>query len=453
MKQSNYWYNDGLKRANFRDLSGAIISLRRSLQYCRKNIAARNLLGLVYYGRGEINEALVEWIISKNLRPRDNIANYFIRKVQNAPRDLNRINANIKKYNQCLSYCSQDAEDLALIQIKKVVAAHPTYVKAYQLLALLSIRKGQYSRASQALRKAQKIDTTDGITLYYINQLAELKAQGKRSLEDRERSITYRDGNETIIQPTSATLKEDAPRIAIVNIVIGIVIGLAVMAFLIEPALDENDAMKNADAIRDYSSQVNALDAEINALKTELESYRSTNDEAELAIANATLVQETYEVLSEVQLLLDGEETSNADMAELLKEVDTTVLAEGGVEWYDRLAESIFAPICEGLYEEALALYQDVSIVEDEDGDTVTHDTTEYEPIVTALLEVISMYPDYEEYQATFMLAEAYAGMEDWENAATYYNAVIAGSENTSLLDPATTALLEIQEMLEEIEE
>ena len=41
--QSNFWYNDGLKKANIRDLSGAIVSLRKSLQYNRENIAARNL--------------------------------------------------------------------------------------------------------------------------------------------------------------------------------------------------------------------------------------------------------------------------------------------------------------------------------------------------------------------------------------------------------------------------
>ena len=29
--QSNYWYNDGLKKAQIRDLSGAIVSLKRSL--------------------------------------------------------------------------------------------------------------------------------------------------------------------------------------------------------------------------------------------------------------------------------------------------------------------------------------------------------------------------------------------------------------------------------------
>ena len=52
--QSNYWYNDGLKKAQIRDLSGAIVSLKRSLQFNRENITARNLLGLVYYGRGEV---------------------------------------------------------------------------------------------------------------------------------------------------------------------------------------------------------------------------------------------------------------------------------------------------------------------------------------------------------------------------------------------------------------
>ena len=31
--QSNYWYNDGLQKAKIRDLSGAVKSLRKSLQY------------------------------------------------------------------------------------------------------------------------------------------------------------------------------------------------------------------------------------------------------------------------------------------------------------------------------------------------------------------------------------------------------------------------------------
>ena len=96
---SNQWYNDGLKKASIRDLSGAITSLKKSLQYNRDNIASRNLLGLVYYGRGEVSEALVEWIISKNIKTHNNIANYYLKKVQESPTELEIVDQAIKKYN------------------------------------------------------------------------------------------------------------------------------------------------------------------------------------------------------------------------------------------------------------------------------------------------------------------------------------------------------------------
>ena len=106
MYQSNHWYNDGLQRAQIRDMSGAVASLRRSLQYNKANMDARNLLGLVYYGRGEVAEALVEWIISKNLNPKDNMADRLIHEVQNSAKKLDQINQAVKKYNQCLAYLS-----------------------------------------------------------------------------------------------------------------------------------------------------------------------------------------------------------------------------------------------------------------------------------------------------------------------------------------------------------
>ena len=46
---SNSLYNEGLEKARVRDLSGAADVLNRSLTYYKKNIHARNLLGLVYY--------------------------------------------------------------------------------------------------------------------------------------------------------------------------------------------------------------------------------------------------------------------------------------------------------------------------------------------------------------------------------------------------------------------
>ena len=117
MNQSNSWYNDGLRKTQERQMSRTIVSLQQSLQYNREIFAARNLLGLVYYGIGEVSEALVEWIISKNLFPRDNIADYDIKNVENSANELESLNQAIKKFIQCLVYCQQYGEDLAIIQL------------------------------------------------------------------------------------------------------------------------------------------------------------------------------------------------------------------------------------------------------------------------------------------------------------------------------------------------
>ena len=79
---SNRYYNDGLDKANVRDLSGAVVSLRQSLKFNKNHIEARNLLGLVYFEMGDVVAALSEWVISKNFRPNKNIADDYINAVQ-----------------------------------------------------------------------------------------------------------------------------------------------------------------------------------------------------------------------------------------------------------------------------------------------------------------------------------------------------------------------------------
>lgn len=97
--------------------------------------------------------ALTEWIISKNLEPEKNIADEYIQAIQENQARLETINQTIKKYNQSLLYCQQGSEDLAVIQLKKVLSLNPNLVKAHQLLALLYIKTGEYERAGRELRR------------------------------------------------------------------------------------------------------------------------------------------------------------------------------------------------------------------------------------------------------------------------------------------------------------
>ena len=330
MYQSNHWYNDGLQRAQIRDMSGAVASLRRSLQYNKANMDARNLLGLVYYGRGEVAEALVEWIISKNLNPKDNMADRLIHEVQNSAKKLDQINQAVKKYNQCLAYCEQDGEDLAIIQLKKVISMHPTFLKAYQLLALLYLHTEQYAKARQILKEARKLDTTSEITLRYMHELTMIRNQQKPKTKSREESVEYQVGNETIIQPTRRRYRPLSGKLAVGNIIAGIVIGAAIVWFLIVPSVDEAKVAKQNQQVVEYSNRINALEAQVSAQTKTLDEYRAQNSDKEAEAKSAAGTAESYENLMTVSSQYDSGTYSNATLADTLLKVNREALGQNG---------------------------------------------------------------------------------------------------------------------------
>ena len=355
---SNQWYNDGLKKANIRDLSGAVASLKRSLQFNRDNIAARNLLGLCYYGRGEVVEALVEWVISKNIKSHGNIANYYIKKVQESQSELEVINQAIKRYNQALAYCQQGGEDLAAIQLKKVIAAHPTFLRAYQLLTLLYIQTEQYSKARQLIRKAHKLDTTNEITLRYMHEMKRLhKDKGVKLKEEKGNTVSYKLGNETIIQPVSSTLKDNATLMTILNIVIGLIVGATVVWFLVVPTLKQDISTKNNQEIIAYSERISALESELDIMGKDLSVYVEQSEATEAAKVLAESTQANYDVLvSIMQRYYSG----NYDLSALVDEImqmNVESLGAEGKSAYDTLSKTLIEEECSKMYEEAKTCY------------------------------------------------------------------------------------------------
>ena len=127
---SNSLYNEALLRAKIRDLSGSVSLLKMSLKYYKGNTDARNLLGLVYYEMGETVLALSQWVISKNLQTVANEADRYIKIIQEDREALEANNQMIKKFNSALLLAKQGNDDLALVQLKKVVGSCPNFVKA-----------------------------------------------------------------------------------------------------------------------------------------------------------------------------------------------------------------------------------------------------------------------------------------------------------------------------------
>lgn len=424
--QSNQWYNDGLKKANIRDLSGAIASLKKSLQYNRDNVPARNLLGLVYYGRGEVVEALVEWIISKNIRSHGNIATYYIKKVQESPSELEAINQAAKKYNQSLMYCQQGGEDLAAIQLRKVIAAHPNFVRAYQLLALLYMESEQYAKARQMIRKAHKLDTTNEITLRYMHELKQLRSDKVAKLkEEKDQTVSYKLGNETIIQPISATLKDNATMMTILNIVIGIVVGAAVVWFLIVPTVKQNMSAKTNKEIIAYSEQIAGKESEIDILNQELTQYKSESEatENEKAIAQGT--QASYEALVAAMEHYRQTNYNRATLADELLAIQTESLGATGKTTYDAIANEVFEEQCSSLYEAAQKSFA----------------VANYGTVIEKMEKVVKMKEGYANGEAILLLMNAYQKNGDTEKATQVYNRILELYPNTEIATKAAEAM------------
>lgn len=427
--QSNYWYNDGLKKANIRDLSGAIISLKRSLQYNRSNIAARNLLGLVYYGRGDVAEALVEWILSKNFQSHDNIASYYLQKTRENSTELSTINQAIKKYNQALGYAKQNGEDLAIIQLKKVVDVHPSFVKAYQLLALLYLHTEHYAEARQAIRAAHKLDKTDDITLRYMHELNQIRKARTVKIKEKDKkeqhTVTYSIGNETIIQPVSSGFKDNAGLHTVVNIIIGVLVGVAVMWFLILPTVTKTRQDKANEQVVAFSDKIAEQEAQITALKTELESYRASSEEAESAQATAKSTQSSYEIVMNIDEHYRAGDMSDAAMLEELLKVTPDSLGTIGRETFDSITDELYPRMCEELYNSAQNNY----------------DVANYSDAISKLEQVMQMDEGYNDGAAMLLLAQSYEKNDKQDEANKLYQKIIESYADTDVADEAQKAL------------
>lgn len=432
VKQSKYWYNDGLKKAQIRDMSGAIVSLRKSLQFDKGNIEARNLLGLVYYGRGEVAEALVEWILSKNLKQKDNPANRYLRKVQEAPKSLETVDQAVKKYNQSLVYCEQQNIDLAIIQLKKVVAEHPTFLKAYQLLALLYMYTNQDGKAKQMLKEAKKLDATNEITLRYIHELQGHAKQNKKEEKKehtKQNAVEYNLGNETIIQPVHSAVKEVAAKSAILYIIIGVLIGAAVVWFLAAPASKATLNEKHNKELLKYSERINTQEAQISALTRTLDQYRAAAETDESQTASGTA--DSYEALLEASTDYASGEYSEDTILELLYKVTRSALGSGGQMTYDSLLEAVSYEGCELEYQSG------VEAVE----------VGNYESAIHALEIVIWQDESYADGDALLNLGLAYLRSGDKDKATSYLAKVKELFPDSEVEEEANTYLQEIADM------
>lgn len=361
---SNLLYNEGLEKALVRDMEGAITCLKRSLKFNKENIDARNLLGLCYYETGEAVSALCEWVISKNLKGEDNIADSYINELQSNKNRLDTINQTIRKYNQSVLYCREDNEDMAIIQLKKVISQNSKFVKAYQLLALLYMKRQEYERARKLLKKAANIDTTNTTTLRYLQEIEDVTGKstrvGKkhwRFEKEKEEAVSdtlrYMSGTEMVIQPT--TFRDSSTIATFINIILGILLGGAIVWFLVVPA---NRQQVNDEANRqvtDANTKLASEAARAQDLQDEIDGYKSQVDSANQDKEDALKKAQSYDdLLAAVNKYVSGD-VSGASTA--VAALDASDFDGNAKTLYDSMASAVGTSLFSQYYNTGATAY------------------------------------------------------------------------------------------------
>ena len=300
---SKFYYNQGLEKASIRDLSGAINCLKQSLTYDKRNIQARNLLGLVYFETGEVVAALSEWVISKNLKPTKNLANEYINRLQANSNKLDAINETIRKYNNALALCREGHEDMAAIQLRKILTQNSKLIKGYHLLALIQMKDHEWSKARRTLRKAARIDKTNTTTLRFLREVDEqtgvttrLEKQKKGLFQGKNASVGNEDGIESlVVQPPA--YRENSRASLFITLMLGVAAGALAFWFLAVPAIKQGIYREANQQIVKYSESLSSQGAELSKAQGEAKESGDTAEEFALQLEEEKKKSQSYQAL------------------------------------------------------------------------------------------------------------------------------------------------------------
>ena len=284
---ANSFYNLGLEKARIRDLSGAAQCLKKSLHFNKYQTDARNLLGLIYYENGEVADALVQWVISLNLQPEDNLADHYLDEIQRKPGQLEIESQNVKTFNQALWHAQNGSDDLAILQLARVVESNPHFVKAHLLLALLYMAREDFNKAGRCLYKILQIDKSNQKALYYMSIVKQNTGRADAEKRKLVKAFSHRKmEDDDVIIPN--TYKENTGISTVLHIIIGLVLGIMAFYFLILPARTRDLNSIHDNNLKSYMQKLNNANQQYDILKADYDELDAHTKEIQARLDELT---------------------------------------------------------------------------------------------------------------------------------------------------------------------
>ncbi len=424
-KYSCYFYNRGLEKARNRDLSGAADMLRRALKTNKKNVDARNLLGLIYYEMGDPVSAIQEWIVSKSFLEENNPAIRYLEELHQNPGKLDSLNTAIRKYNGAVDAVAQDGDDLAILQLKKAVSLNPNFIRAWQMLAILYMKHAEMDKARTCLKKTLAIDTANTTSTRYLREIRAMNRANRRlkvtTSEPDEEEMTP-----AAVTKTYASYLEETDHIdykALISMLAGIFIGIMVVYFLVIPGVKTGMKEEFKKTQSEYAEQASRYLTDIDSLEKEAQSLRNKIElqEVELESSNSELEDlrdkaggiNVFNMTAYYLNLKKQLQPTREELFILQKRID----AVSKEELENSSAKSI--------YDTVIADYPDAKTVTMASSELYNmgrqmYDKNKYSDALECFIYSYEKSADNEENM--YYLARTYQQVNDNENALKYYN-------------------------------
>ena len=312
-----------------------------------------------------------------------------------------------------LTYCRQDSLDLAVIQLKKVISMNSRFVQARQLLALLYMNSQEWEKAKKELEKAHSIDANNTMTLRYLKEVDEMMPAEEEHARKRKEAIVYQSGNDTVIQPLG---KKDRSWLqTLVNMLIGVVIGVGIAWFLVLPARIQQAQEEVNARYKAVSEQLDAKNVQVNELTTQINELTQEKDSLSSSLsaaqADRVQIQANTELIEAVLMHMNGTGDEMA-VADALEKIDREYMQNEATEsfkaLYDALKGSVGKVVARKSYDAGYAAFR----------------AEEYDTAITNLERAYAYDPTNGE--ALYNLGNSYNKLGDLDKAVEIYEQVIA---------------------------
>ena len=398
---SNGLYNSALERAKKKDLSGAVLALKRCLELNKHQIQARNLYGLILYELGEAGEAARQWKISMELDPEDRQASRLYKKTILNRGERSRNAEAISKYNQALRCAREGALDLAVVHLKKVLASSPHYAKAARLMALICIRQEDYARACRVLTPLLAFNATDRQALQYMEEASALGGSTLKADIREQEEREQRESQDVIIPPYSEKNELLHDFLCILG---GLVLGVLACIFLLFPSVKQAMIEENNTQIMDYSNSLSSREVEILSLNKQIEDLNTELEDTRNSLKAYTeengIIDAYTDLLASMGYYVQGDYLK---AAQSFADIDPKAVNNSAYKTaYDTMSEEMLGSGLGSLYNEGMRLYKRYN----------------YEEAEQYFLQCLKIKSDYAEVM--YWLGLCYYNSGDKENAQKY---------------------------------